>query len=434
MFLTRREVLLGAAGAAALFAKKPAPPRTNVLLITAGGLGAWMLGCYGNKDIRTPNIDLLARTGTRFTNHVAGAPSPAEGRASLLAGRAVGAASNPQFLSDMLAAKGYACGYSGRWDIGDGRKPRNGFQFWYTLPEAPASYENPAMCRNGSMVQEKGFLPELITRGALEFLDARKSGDPFFLVVSHLNPSEPYEGIPAKYIDMYATTEFLNIGWQPPDESMRGKGAFADIFDSLRKCAASVTALDDQIPPLLKKLDERKLRDNTIVIFTSPSGFLMGRHGLWGDGTATDPANMYAESVGTPMIWSWLGKTPPEAARPEVVGADDLLPTLLDALGMPALQGAGFCGQSYLPAVQSEPFPKKRPWSNLAFSRLGNTEMVRDTRYKLVLRDGGKGLNELYDLAKDEGETMNLYDNEGFISVRDALTAELAKWRKGCAV
>jgi arylsulfatase A-like enzyme len=432
--LTRREVLLGAAGAAAAFAKKPAPPPPNVLLITAGGLGAWMLGCYGNRDIRTPNIDLLARTGTRFLNHVAAAPSPAEGMASLLAGRAPASAPAARFISDMLAAKGYMCGYSGRWNIGDGVQPRNGFKFWYTLPEQPVSYEDPTMSRNGSIVREKGFLPEIITRGALEFLDARKPGEPFFLVVSYTGPGEGYEGLPAKYTSMYAPAEMLDIGWRPEAENaVRGKDAFTDIFGSLRKCAAAVTALDDQVPPLLKKLDERKLRDNTIIVFTSPSGFLMGRHGLWGDGRASDPPNMFEESVETPMIWSWLGKTPPEAVRPEVVGADDLLPTLSEALALPAPKGAGLCGQSYLPAVTGDPFPKKRPWTNIAFSRFGDTEMVRDTRYKLVMRAGGKGPNELYDLTKDDRETTNLFDNESFISVRDYLTGKLNEWRKGCA-
>src|SRR6266851_1701760 len=88
MPLARREFLLASLAFPALSAqKKPAAAPPNIILIIAGDLGSWMLGCYGNKEIRTPNIDLLARAGTRFANAFVCSPSPSPSRATLFTGR-----------------------------------------------------------------------------------------------------------------------------------------------------------------------------------------------------------------------------------------------------------------------------------------------------------------------------------------------------------
>src|SRR5690606_29798294 len=112
----------------------------------------------------------------------------------------------------------------------------------------------------------------------------------------------------------------------------------ADIVASIRKGAAAVTAFDDQVPVLLGKLNERGLRDNTLIVLTAASGCLLGRHGLWSDGHASNPANMYEEVTATPMIWNWRGKSPVEAARPELASACDFLPTICEAAGVAAPQ------------------------------------------------------------------------------------------------
>jgi len=134
--------------------------------------------------------------------------------------------------------------------------------------------------------------------------------------------------------------------------------------------------------------------------------------------------------MGVPMIWSWLGKVPPTNSRPEVISAYDLFPTLCEATGVSVPQGRNLCGRSYLPLALNQKLPKKEPWRNLVFGQYRNTEMVRDNRYKVVLRDQGKGHNELYDLVADAHEKTNQYDNPQFVSVRDRLAADLAGWRK----
>jgi arylsulfatase A-like enzyme len=377
MRLTRREVLLAAALPA--FAKKTLR-RPNIVLVAADDIGAWMLGCYGNPVIRTPNIDLLARSGTRFLSHIGCAPAAEANRAVLLTGRPQHQqGSQDPRIPDLLAGAGYVCGSA-----------------------------NP-----------------------LEFLDSQKGDQPFFLAVNQVNLLAPNDKIPAKYVEMYAQASFDALGWEPvAPNAARGKELMANIVPNLRRCAAAITAFDDQLRPLVAKLDQRGLRENTLIVFTGANGFLLGRHGLWSDGLASEPLNMYEEVMVTPMIWNWRGQIPVEASRPELVSACDFVPTLCELTGVAPPPGRNLSGRSYLPAAINEPFPKKQPWRNLVFGEFQGVEMARDTRYKLVLRGQGKGPSELFDLRADPREKANQYANPAFVTVRDRLSAELDAWRK----
>jgi arylsulfatase A-like enzyme len=427
MHVSRRTFLMSSA--APLLARKKAPRRANIVLILADGLGAWMLGCYGNQEIRTPNIDLVARGGTRFLHHCVCTPISAASRATLFTGRVPrqhgiedmleGKSAPPAsfrqevMISDLLASNGYNCGYVGKWDLGDDVNPQHGFRFWYTTPAGPGSSE------------------DVITPKAVQFLSEQKPGQPFFLVASYQNPHAPYDGHPQKYYDAYASATFETIGWLPPAaNALEGKEYLANIVGNLRKCAAAVTALDDQVPALISTLDKKGLRDDTLVIFTAGNGLLAGRHGLWGAGNASDPVNMYEEVVETPMIWNWPGSVPVEAMRPELVSSRDLFPSLCEVAGVPVPAGRGLSGRSFVPLAANKRLPKKQPWRNLVFGHFRNTEMARDMRFKLVLRNEGAGPNEFFDLSKDPRERVNQYDNAEFVTMRNALAKELDQWRR----
>jgi arylsulfatase A-like enzyme len=458
MVWTRRKFL--ATGALpALGQERRVPQRPNILLILADDLAAWMLGCYGNREIRTPHIDVLAGTGVRFLNNYVCTPICSPSRATLFTGRVPrqhgihdfltakpvdnppqGQAEPPAsfreeiMLSDLLAAAGYDCGYVGKWHMGDDAKPQHGYRFWCTLLGGSSPYQNPRLSRNGEIVQQQGYLAEILTHHALEFLESRPKDAPFFLVVSHLNPHVPYEGHPQKYYDMYAGVRFETIGWEPPaPNALREKEYLNDIVGNLRKCAAAVTALDDQVGALMSALQRMGLRENTLVIFTGDNGFLLGRHGLWSKGHASDPINMYEEVVKTPMIWSWWGKIPAQATRPELISFYDFLPSVCEAAGIAMPANRNLCGRSYLALATNRPLPRSQPWRNLVFGHFRNTEMVRDARFKLVLRNDGKGPNELYDLRADPREKVNQYANDGFLTVRERLAQELAAWRRRCS-
>jgi arylsulfatase A-like enzyme len=200
-----------------------------------------------------------------------------------------------------------------------------------------------------------------------------------------------------------------------------------DVVGSLRKYAAAVSALDDEAQSVLARLSQRKMLENTLIVFTSSCGALLGRHGLWDAGEASDPPNMYEESVNTPLIWSWVGHVPAQSVRPELIDGYDLVPTICDLAGAEPPSG-NLCGRSYALLATGKPLPKKEPWRVTIFSTLGNTGMARIERYKTVVRDGGKGPGELYDLVTDPVEKSNQYDNPQFLTVRNQLSSALAAW------
>jgi arylsulfatase A-like enzyme len=424
MSVTRREILLTSLTVSALSAqKKAAAPPPNILLILAEDLGSWMLGCYGNKEIHTPNIDLLARGGARFANTFVCTPSSSPSRATLFTGRLPSqhgiqdfltgepvenppqgqAAPPPSFqnevlISDVLASQGYNCGYVGKWHLGNDSTPQHHCNFWHTAPGP-------------------------LDAKAKEFLDQQNPDKPFFLTVSYFNQ---FDGLPARYAEMYAQSTFEGMGRDPiAPTALRGKEMMRDTVGSLRKFAAGVTALDDRIPLLLNTLQERKVRENTLVVFCGVNGFLLGRHGLWSDGLASNPINMYEEVMEVPMIWNWPGRVPVESVRNELVSSYDLLPALCEVAGAPQPDGRNLFGRGYAPLAFGRPLPKKQSWRNLVFGQYRNTRMVRDSRYKLVLRNQGQGPSELFDLAVDPRERLNRFDNPAFLSIQEQLTRQL---------
>lgn len=383
MTLSRRHFFFGMLAVPALAAKKPAGEQPNLLLILVDGLPSWVLGCYGNQEVRTPNIDRLSQTGTRFLNNAVCAPMADVSRATLMTGRNslqlhdAAAASGGTTIDKILAGQGYAV----------------------QSAESSAAAEIP-------------------------------SGDkPFLLSVSYKFQA-PYDGVPAKYLEMYANAKLDTFDREPLARTVsRDREMLTTILASQRKATAAVSALDDEVAALLSKLRERKLQDSTLVIFTSTCGGLLGRHGLWGAGDGSDPVNMYEEVVTPPLIWSWPGHIPAQATRPELVSSYDLVPTLCDLTGAD-LPAGNLCGRSYLPLAEGKTLPKKQPWRTVVFGAYQNTEMARGDRYKVVQRDGGKGPGELYDLRMDPREKVNQYANPQFLTVKTALTADLAKWKQ----
>jgi arylsulfatase A-like enzyme len=388
MPLSRRHFFFGSLALPALAATKTPAERPNILLILADRLPCWILGCYGNNEVRTPHLDRLAQTGLRFLNHFACAPAPAPGRTTLLTGRtpmqlgdADAASPGDSPLSQALAGVGYAC----------------------------AAADSAA---------------------AVQSLDQQTAGKPFFLTVDCAYLRTPYDGVPRKYRDLYAQVKFAAFSQEAPAKNAaRDKEMLSDLATNQRLAAAAVTALDDDVAALLARLSEKALLDRTLIVFTSTCGSLLGRHGLWDSAPASDPPNMYEEVVATPLVWSWQGRVPPQLTRPELVSAYDLLPTLCDLTGA-APPARNLCGRSYLPLATGKPLPRKQTWRTTVFAHYQNTEMVRDKRYKLVRRDQGKGPGEVYDLNVDPRERVNQYENPQFVTVRTSLAAELSRWKQ----
>ena len=380
MNLSRRHFL----GSLALpaFAAKPAGDQPNIVLVLADGLPAGMLGCYGNKEVHTPNIDLLAQRGTRFLNHFACAPVPSVSRATLLSGcTPMQLKSAGDTLDKILGGVGYTC--------------------------------------------------QTVTGGAEagKFLEAQSAGKPFLLIAGFA----PYQAAPdAKYLAPYAQVKFDTLAQEPAaknaarNREMMGRD---DLTANLRKMAAATTAFDDQIGALTAAIAQKRLADRTLFVFTSTCGSLLSGHGLWGDGEASDPINMYDEVINTPMLWTWPGRVPPLAVRPEMVSGADLVPSLCVLTGAD-LPGRNLSGRAYTPLATGSPLPRKQPWKTTVFALYRNTAMARIERYTLIVRDEGKGPGELYDNKQDPKERVNQYDNPQFLTVKTSLGAELAKWKR----
>jgi arylsulfatase A-like enzyme len=128
------------------------------------------------------------------------------------------------------------------------------------------------------------------------------------------------------------------------------------------------------------------------------------------------------------MIWRWPARIPPQTTRTELVSSVDLLPAIAELTAAP-LPAGNLSGRSCLALAMGKPLGKTQPWRNVAFSHLQNTDMVRDSRYKLVLRSGGQGPNEFYDLQADPREQTNGYEDGQFNSIRAAFAAEIEKWK-----
>jgi arylsulfatase A-like enzyme len=358
MHLNRRHFLFGTL-AAPIFAatkKQTSVERPNVVIIVAEELGSYMLGCYGNTEVRTPNIDRLAQTGVRFASNFScskAAPDPA--------------------------------------------------------PFASAGFN----CANATSAAQ-----------AAEFLDAQAPAKPFFLTVAWPSPNSVTPS--PKILESYAGTGFETIGWESMARNATHKDMLRDVPGNMRKYAAALTTLDEQVAPLQAKLQQRGVADNTLIVFTSSGGYLLGRHGMWGGPAASNPPSLYEEVVKTPLIWMLPSRFPPQTVRNDVVSSYDLMPALCELAGVTPPAGSG---QTYLPFVYGRRLGKKQSWPDIAFCRFEDTEMARDGRYKLILRNQGKGPNEFYDEVADGHEANNQFDSPKFAGMRERLTGQLAAWR-----
>ncbi len=381
MLLSRRHFFFGSLALPAFAAKAP-PPRPNVLLYLVDYLPAWMLGCYGNKEVRSPHIDELSQSGTRFLNHFVAAPAPEPSRATFLTGAIpIQNAAPESGLDRILAGLGYNV-KSG--DAGE----------------------------------------------AAAFIGAQTKDKPFFYIAGYARLRAPYDSVPAKYLDVYRSTAFEGYAADPQaPNAAEGKEMLRDVIGNVRKFAAGVTELDDHVGAAIAQIRQRGLVDNTLIVFTSTCGSLLGRHGLWDSGDASNPVNMYDEVIATPMLWSWTGRVPAIAMQVELISAYDFTPTLCEALNV--APSDHLRGSSYLLMATGKPFPKKTRWRTTVCGAYKNTEMARVEHYKWIQRNGGKGPNELYDLGQDPRERTNQADNEQYVSTKNTLAAAIAQWKTG---
>jgi arylsulfatase A-like enzyme len=400
--------------------------KPNVLFILSDDQGPWAAGCYGNPEIRTPNIDRLAATGMRFENFFVATPVCSPSRATLLTGRipsqhgvhdwisggnvepgAIRYLAGEQAHTDVMARHGWTCGISGKWHLGDSQIPQCGFTDWYVHQSGGGDYNAAPMVRDGHLVTETRYITDVITDEALAMLDRYAAEDlPFYLSVHYTAPHSPWTGHPEAIVQSYDDCPFESCPQEPTHpwatsltHNNLGKR------ESLKGYFAAVTAMDAGIGRIIDALEANGLRENTLVIFLSDNGFSCGHHGFWGKGNGTHPRNMYENSIRVPAVFSHPGVIPQSQVTNAMMSAYDLMPTLLEYLDLPIPTEVNSPGTSFAPGLRGRAFDCSD--HVVVFDEYGPVRMIRTRDWKYVYRHA-EGPDELFDLRNDPDERANL--------------------------
>ncbi len=415
--------------------------RPNVVIFLTDDHGPWATSATGCAEMVTPTVAALASRGTKFTRAFACTPVCSPSRLTMMSGLipsqhgvqdwlvpadAYGPNStryleNRLTWSDVLAGSGYTLGMAGKWHMGHDDKAQSGFSYWATIPGGGGTYRDPVFVKNGRTIPMKGFKTDLVGDCALEFLDSQKnSRSPFALYMPFYAPHTPFDYQPDKYRDPYSGSPFScypdtpKHPWLNPTTAvLHGKQ------QSKLGYSALITAADANMRRVLDKLEQMGAAEDTLVIFTADQGYNAGHHGVWGKGNGTVPFNMYEESIGVPMIWFHPGRIAAGRVEPAMISHYDFAPSLLDYLGLPFSPKGFLAGMSYAPLLRGRSMKKR----DRLYFEYGPVRAVRTESLKLVRRASGE--DELFDLAKDPGETSNRWSDPSYARQRAVLDASL---------
>ena len=421
--------------------------RPNLVFIMTDNQGAWTLGCYGNKDIRTPSIDRLAREGMRFTRafSVNAVCSPC--RATALTGlipsqhgvhcwlRGGRAQMGPKAyctikefrtLPKILAEAGYTCGLVGKWHLGANLHPQEGFTYWITKPHGHTTgFYNVPIIHQGKVYREPRYTTDLWTEHAVRFIEQNKD-KPFFLFLPYNGPYGLGQSLlkPARnrHAATYADKELPSFPRGPVHPWQHNNRQYMNNVQAMRRYAAEVSGVDDGVGQVMGALKRLGLDGNTLVVFTADQGWGGGQHGIWGMGDHTRPLHAFDPTMHIPLILRRPNSITAGAVSERMVSNYDLLPTLLSHLGLGGKMSAkpASPGRDFAPVLRG----KTIPWDDVVFYEFEDTRAIRTGDWKYIHRHP-KGPHELYDLKTDPGEEKNLVADEAHAETRRKLKARL---------
>jgi arylsulfatase A-like enzyme len=429
---------------------RAAAKRPNVVLIITDDQGYGDLGVHGNPKIKTPHIDRLASQSLELTHfHVSPVCSPT--RSALMTGRynyRTGVVDTFQgrsmmhadevTLAEMLRAGGYQTGIFGKWHLGDNYPLRaidQGFQEAFVLkgggigqpsdPPGGDSYFNPTLWHNGKAEKTSGYVSDVITTAAIEFIGQQRD-KPFFVYLPFNCPHSPFD-VPDEYYLPYKTmdlsaSQFPSVGNPLPVKLP---------LDDTARAYGMITNIDDNVGRLLSKLDELQLVDDTIVIFMTDNGPPQPR---FNSGLRNRKTTVYDGGIRVPCFVRWPGKLKAGAKVEPIAAHIDLAPTLLAACGVEKPSEVKFDGQNLLPLWTGD--VKETPERTLYFQwHRGDVPLVnracaaRGVRYKILQPLGVTDSTsrqepnfELYDMQADPFEQHDLAEQ---------LPEVVAQMRKG---
>ncbi len=410
----------------------------NLIFVFADQLRYQATGFGGDPNVHTPCLDALASQSLCFTNAISGSPVCCPARASLLTGQYphehgvfmndVCLGDDAVTLAEAFASAGYDTAYIGKWHLdGHGRKNyiprerRHGFQHWEAL-ECTHDYNHSLYYAGDDSTARvwEGYDAAAQTRAAQHYIESHAGADAFALVLSWGPPHNPYETAPEPYRRMYDPADLVLRPNVPPGFEAQARRDLAGYY-------AHISALDALVGDLLATLDRTGIRENTIFVFWSDHGDMLGSQGEW------RKQRPWEESIRVPLLIHMPGQ--PGAGRDidALINTPDLMPTLLDLCGIPVPQSVS--GNSYAPFLRGEEeAPEEavllaclQPFGEYARAQHGGREYrgVRTAQYTYASDLSGSWL--LYDNLADPYQMHNLVDLPEYALIQTHLDNELQR-------
>ncbi len=408
----------------------------NLVFVFSDQQSSDMLGCYGNNQIITPNIDRLAAEGVRFNHCVSSSPVCTPYRGMLMSGQhplyngcmvndMQMLPGNGNHFGEILRDKGYRMGYIGKWHLYGGLRNRPipagmlryGFDHEFLSNNCTVDFRAESAFywdEHGKRVKFDKWEPDGQTDQALAFIDRHAGKElPFALFISWHPPHDNIGGkgyiAPVKYKELYDPAKIkLRPGCA---DTPRSRTEYQGYM-------AMCTNIDDNFGRLMKKLDEKGIRDNTLVVYTSDHGDLLRSHGIH-DWHKSVPEHV---SCRVPLIVRWPGKLSPRVSE-MLVGTMDLMPTVLGVLD---IQPPKTCqGGNYASSLMKGNDEDTEYVPLFFWGEKSDWRGVYTHRYTYAFEPEGatRGVNVLYDRQEDPHELKNLFASPDHRKVRDEMHA-----------
>lgn len=463
--------------------------RPNILFIFSDDHAYQAISAYGHGLNETPNIDRIAHDGMRFDRCLTTYSLCGPARACVLTGKYShlnGFYNNYNSVFDgsqvtfpkLFQAAGYQTAIIGKWHL---ESDPTGFDFWEIL-HGQGVYFNPPMKRNGEEVKKQGYVTDIITDDALDWLKSgRDQGKPFLLMVQNKAPHREWDPS-LKDLGMYDDVTFPEPATLFDDYSGRGKAEHVQkmeigkaltpldlklvapkdlnveqkkVWDAhfaarieefnrlkltgkalvewkyqhyMRDYLATIASVDQSVGRLLDYLKESGLDKNTLVVYSSDQGFFLGEHGWF------DKRWIFEQSLRTPLLMEWPGVIKPGSVSKAMVSNLDYAETFLDAAGIKVpseMQGVSMMPilRGHMPSDWRKEF-YYHYYEHPAVHNVARHYGIVTDRYKLVyFYEPEFNYWELFDLKKDPMELKSVYNDPKYAKVQKKLHADLDQLR-----
>ncbi len=447
--------------------------RPNIVFIMADDQAAWTIGAAGYPNTFTPELDKLAGQGVLMRNTFAAAAVCSPARAGVITSRYSSEVGIENFLGEgapgipadvvtwpqVLRDAGYRTAMVGKWHIGDADDsylpPAKGYEFFSGWPLGGKTSRDPRICVEGQWKEFKGeYTSDVLADMAMGYIERFK--DEPFAVSLHFWAPHANQGVPDDFKLPYDDRTWLPLKdedlapWRQMDLTLPEPNFpnldVPRVERMMREYYASVRSNDRNVGRILAKLDELGLAENTIVIYTSDHGYMIGHHGLWHKGNAwwittdgKDPAGIYTDlmfdrplvvrnnlydcSIRVPGIIRWPAKLKAGTVTTETFTHLDWFPTLLAMAGVDVPKDATLRGKNYLPVLEG----RAGDWDNDLMAQHLRLRCYRTTQWKLVRDFTRLGRDELYRYADDPDERHNIInsDDPQVVAARKELDGKL---------